>query len=163
MAVDEAAELVLAMESHGAHVPKKQKALLQMFEDAMNRLLRHEALDAFTLIDLLTMITVKNEDISVEEAPFFLALRVAEYSLAGEEREHARRLIWRRCFIREDWALINNTELQDDESTAAAIRQTAPYATVFSLYANRKYFRLLESSFPIPFPSCSSHETSSNN
>ncbi|TPX15847.1 uncharacterized protein E0L32_000181 [Thyridium curvatum] len=141
LAVDESAELDLAMESHGGRIPKKQKALHQVFEDGMGRLLKHEALDPLTLIDLLTLITTKEDDDErlVTHDPYFLALRVAEYSLSGEERRQAQRLIWRRCFIRDDWAHINNTELQSDESTTAAVGGTAPYATVFALYANRKF------------------------
>lgn len=132
-AVDEAAELQLAVENHGTRIPKRQKALVRVFEDGLSRLLKHEALDALTLIDLLTLIDTRREELLVEEDVFFLALLVADAGLAGEERVQAQRLIWRRCFIRDDWAQINNTQLQDDESTAAILAMTAVYTTVYAL------------------------------
>jgi len=138
MAVDESAELVLAMESHANKIPKKQKALTHVFEDGMARLLKHEALDAMTLIDMLTLISPNRDDSAVDEDRFFLALQVAEYGLAGDERVQAQRLIWRRCFIQDDWAKLNDTDLQDDRATAAALGDTATYRTVFALYANRE-------------------------
>ncbi|OAA53242.1 nuclear pore complex subunit [Niveomyces insectorum RCEF 264] len=138
-AVDEAAELQLAMANHATRIPKRQKFLLHVFEDGVSRLLRHEVLDAFTLIDLLTMINVCKDEALMEEDVFFLALLVADAGLRGEDRQHAQRLIWRRCFIRDDWAQINNTQLQDDESTASILGLTAPYTTIYALCIQRKY------------------------
>ncbi|KJR81017.1 nuclear pore complex protein Nup133 [Sporothrix schenckii 1099-18] len=136
-AVDEAAELQLAMENHATRLPKRPKTLLNVFEDGLSRLLKHEALDAFTLIDLLTLIDMRREETLIEEDVFYLALLVADAGLGGEDRRQAQRLIWRRCFIRDDWAQINNTQLQDDESTASILSQTSVYTTVYALSIQR--------------------------
>ncbi|CAK7213359.1 hypothetical protein SCUCBS95973_001777 [Sporothrix curviconia] len=137
-AVDEAAELQLAMENHALRIPKRQKTLLHVFEDGLSRLLKHEALDAFTLIDLLTLVHTRKEDVLIEEDVFYLALLVADAGLGGEERRQAQRLIWRRCFIRDDWAQINNTQLQDDESTASILGLTSVYTTIYALSIQQK-------------------------
>ncbi len=61
-AVDETAELVLAMESYAGKVLRQRKGLFDLFQDAMSRLLKHEALDALSLIDLLTLIYYQSAD-----------------------------------------------------------------------------------------------------
>ncbi|CAK7564960.1 MAG: hypothetical protein SEPTF4163_002866 [Sporothrix epigloea] len=137
-AVDESAELQLAMENHATRIPKRHKMLLHVFEDGLSRLLKHEVLSAFALIDLLTLVDTRKEDALIEEDVFYLALQVADAGLGGEERRQAQRLIWRRCFIRDDWAQINNTQLQDDDSTASILAQTSVYGTVYALSIEQK-------------------------
>ncbi|EFW99179.1 nuclear pore complex subunit [Grosmannia clavigera kw1407] len=138
-AVDEGAELQLAMEKHAGRIPKRQKALLHVLEDGLSRLLRHEALDAFGLIDVLTLMDARRDEVPVDQDVFYLALQVAYGGLRdGEERQQAQRLIWRRCFARDDWTKINNTQLQDDESTAAVLAMTAVYTTAYALCIEHK-------------------------
>ncbi|KAL7936644.1 Non-repetitive/WGA-negative nucleoporin C-terminal domain-containing protein [Trichoderma chlorosporum] len=126
-AVDEAAALNLAMEAHGANVPKRQKALRQLFEDGMEKLLKHEALDAMTLIDLLTLVELTQESREEIAHPFWLALKVAESSCHGDELREAKRLIWRRLFIRDDWSKINDTQLKDDREVVERLASTELY------------------------------------
>ncbi|CAK7262993.1 hypothetical protein SEPCBS119000_000257 [Sporothrix epigloea] len=137
-AVDDAAELQLAMEHHATRIPKRHKILLHVFEDGLSRLLKHEVLGALALIDLLTLVDTRKEDTLIEEDVFYLALLVADAGLSGEERHQAQRLIWRRCFIRDDWAQINNTQLQDDDSTASILGLTSIYSTVYALSIEQK-------------------------
>lgn len=129
-AVDEAAALNFAMDAHSTNIPRRQKALLQLFEDGMERLLKHEALDAMTLIDLLTLVALK-PDWSEEIAhPFWMALKVAESSCHGDEVKDAKRLIWRRLFIRDDWARMNDTQLKHDREVVEQLAQTELYAVL---------------------------------
>ncbi|RFU72478.1 hypothetical protein TARUN_9787 [Trichoderma arundinaceum] len=127
-AVDEAAALNFAMEAHSANVPKRQKALRQLFEDGMERLLKHEALDAMTLIDLLTLVDLRPESREEIAHPFWLALKVAESSCHSDELREAKQLIWRRLFIRDDWAKINDTQLKDDREVVERLAATELYA-----------------------------------
>ncbi|KAH0495180.1 hypothetical protein TgHK011_008745 [Trichoderma gracile] len=127
-AVDEAAALNLAMEAHSANVPKRQKVLRQLFEDGMERLLKHEVLDPMTLIDLLTLADINPESRQMTGHPFWLALKVAESSCSGDELREAKRLIWRRLFIRDDWAKINDTQLKDDREVVERLANTELYA-----------------------------------
>ncbi len=137
-AVDETAELVLAVDAHAPDTLRQQQGLFDLYQDSMGRLLKHEALDGLTLIDLLTLAQYQRVDDFVEEDQFFMALRVAECSMTGEERREAQRLIWRRCFIQDDWAKINNTQLKNDDVTASGILNTAPYRAIFAVYAHSK-------------------------
>ncbi|KFA74150.1 hypothetical protein S40288_06536 [Stachybotrys chartarum IBT 40288] len=123
-AVDDAAALHFAMETHSTNIPRRQKALYQVFEDGMKRLLRHEALDAMTLIDLLTLIALSPEARAEIANPFWLALKVAESSCHKDEMKEAKRLIWRRLYIRDDWAKINDTTLKDDRQVVERLADT---------------------------------------
>ncbi|KAF2965541.1 hypothetical protein GQX73_g8019 [Xylaria multiplex] len=137
VALDESEELGLVQEAFALQVPKKYKILTQLFEDAMKRLLKHEALDPLTLIDLLTMVTLPSETKDNIADQFFLATQVASNGLHGDERYQAERLIWRRCFLREDWVVINNTSMKDDEETMDVLGQTDLFQLYCTLYANQ--------------------------
>ncbi|KAI0858598.1 Non-repetitive/WGA-negative nucleoporin C-terminal-domain-containing protein [Xylaria cubensis] len=137
VALDEAEELGLVQEAFGLQIPKKYKILSQVFEDAMKRLLKHEALDPLTLIDLLTMINLPPETKENIADQFFLALQVASNGLHDDERHQAERLIWRRCFLREDWTVINNTSMKDDEETMDVLGQTDLFQLYCTLYAHQ--------------------------
>ncbi|KAL0942209.1 nuclear pore complex subunit nup133 [Colletotrichum truncatum] len=136
-AVDEIAELQLAMENHCVQLPKKQKALIQIFENSMRRLLKHEALDAMSLIDLLTLVNLPADTAAEIADPFYLALLVASFGLQGEELKMAKRLIWRRCFIRDDWTKINDTQLKDDSAVEEKITNTALFGAFASCYQHQ--------------------------
>ncbi|KAI0407582.1 Non-repetitive/WGA-negative nucleoporin C-terminal-domain-containing protein [Xylaria palmicola] len=137
VALDEAEELGLIQEAFALRSPKKYKILDQLFEDAMKRLLKHEALDALTLIDLLTLVNLPRETKENIADQFFLAIQVASNGLDGDERDKAEQLIWRRCFLREDWTVINNTSMKDDEETMDVLGQTDLFQLYCTLYANQ--------------------------
>lgn len=137
-AVDEAAELELALKEHGILIPKKQKALGQIFEDGLTRLLKHEALQPFTLIDLLTLISLPPSHINTIGDQFFLALKVAKFGLKGADRSNAERLIWRRCLVRDDWKRVNETNNKDDKNQLSIIGELFTYRLMFAIFNERK-------------------------
>ncbi|KAK3492472.1 Non-repetitive/WGA-negative nucleoporin C-terminal-domain-containing protein [Neurospora hispaniola] len=134
-AVDERAEFELAMKFHGAWIngQRKQKALQSVFEDGMQRLLKHEALQPLDLIDLLTLVYLDPKHFKAIGDQFYLALKVARHGLKGEERSNAERLIWRRCLIRDDWKQVNVTNLKDDQHQLEVLGETALYRTLFAV------------------------------
>ncbi|KAL2149135.1 hypothetical protein VTH82DRAFT_8483 [Thermothelomyces myriococcoides] len=131
--VDESAEVELAVKEHGILIPKRQKALHHIFDDSMARLLRHEALQPHTLIDLLTLASLPSSHYDTIGDQFYLALKVAQYGLKGEERADAERLIWRRCFVRDDWKRVNETNEKGDLDQLATVGETAAYHTLFAV------------------------------
>ncbi|KAH7026113.1 Nup133 N terminal like-domain-containing protein [Microdochium trichocladiopsis] len=136
-ALDEQTELDLALEAFPIHgLPKKYKILTQIFEDALTRLLKHEALDPLTLIDLLTLIKLSPDTIEDLPDQFFLALQVARNGLAGDERVQAERLIWRRCYLRADWKEVNDTSRKNDDDVVTYISQSDLFALLCTLYAS---------------------------
>jgi len=138
-AIDESAEIELALEAHGGLIPEEHKVLVDIFRDAIVRLIKHEALDPYTLIDLLTLIYLKPDHIDIIGDQFFLALQVAELGLKGRDRTRAQRLIWRRCYIRDDWQNVNETNGKLDFDQLEMVGETATYRTLFACFAERKY------------------------
>ncbi|KAJ1326581.1 Nucleoporin NUP133 [Microdochium nivale] len=137
-ALDEQTELDLAREAFPlVGVPKKYKILSHIFEDALTRLLKHEALDALTLIDLLTLIQLPTETCEMIADQFFLAIQVAHNGLTGDERLQAERLIWRRCYLRVDWKDINDTSRKNDDDVMTRLCETDLFETFCTLYANQ--------------------------
>ncbi|KAI5860779.1 Non-repetitive/WGA-negative nucleoporin C-terminal-domain-containing protein [Durotheca rogersii] len=134
----EGEELSLIQERFALTIPKKYKILSQIFDDALRRLVDHEALDPLTLIDLLTLITLPPETREHMPDQFFSAIRVAYNGLHGAERVQAERLIWRRCFLREDWAQVNNTTLKNDNDIVEVLGQTDLFQFHCTLYADQK-------------------------
>ncbi|OTA88016.1 hypothetical protein M434DRAFT_399224 [Hypoxylon sp. CO27-5] len=134
----EGEELSLVQETFALKIPKKYKIISQIFDDALRRLLNHEALDPLTLIDLLTLITLPPETKEHMPDQFFQALRVAYNGLNGAERVQAERLIWRRCFLREDWTQLNNTTLKNDNDIVEILGQTDLFQFYCTLYANQQ-------------------------
>lgn len=139
-AVDDAAALNLAMDVHSLNIPRRQKALHHIFEDGMKRLLKHEALDAMTLIDLLTLVSLKAESREEILHPFWLALKVAQSSCHSDELKEAKRLIWRRLFIRDDWAKINDTQLKGDTEVVERLADTELFVMFVDCIRFRKQF-----------------------
>ncbi|ROT35658.1 hypothetical protein SODALDRAFT_329024 [Sodiomyces alkalinus F11] len=133
-AVDDTAALQLVMESHCLNIPRKQKTLTHIFENGLKRLIQHEALDPWTLIDLLTLIAIKPETAADTQDPFYLALQVAKCGLNGEDLKLADRLIWRRCFIRDDWLKLNDTQLKDDTQVEEMLGETTLFSALLSCY-----------------------------
>ncbi|KAL7623416.1 hypothetical protein AAE478_007098 [Parahypoxylon ruwenzoriense] len=131
-------ELSLVQETFSLKIPKKYKILSQIFDDALRRLLDHEALDPLTLIDLLTLIALPPETKEQMPDQFFSAIRVAYNGLNGAERVQAERLIWRRCFLREDWTQLNNTTLKNDNDIVEVLGQTDLFQFYCTLYANQQ-------------------------
>ncbi|RDA90212.1 hypothetical protein CP533_0477 [Ophiocordyceps camponoti-saundersi (nom. inval.)] len=146
-AVDGAAALNFALEAHSTNIPRRQKALLQVFSDAMARLLDNKALDAMTLIDLLTLVALP-ADSGLACHPFWMAIQVAENACLEDERKDAKRLAWRRLFIRDDWARINDTELQDDQEVMSRVMETELYA----MFADCIRFEKAQEPFQFPDP-----------
>ncbi|KXJ90994.1 Nup133 N terminal like-domain-containing protein [Microdochium bolleyi] len=137
-ALDEQTELDLAREAFPlVGVPKKYKILSHIFEDALTRLLKHEALDALTLIDLLTLIQLSPETSEMIADQFFLAIQVAHNGLSGDERLQAERLIWRRCYLRVDWKDINDTSRKNDDDVMNRLSETDLFETFCTLYASQ--------------------------
>lgn len=151
-AVDEAAALNLAMEAHAGNIPKRQKALYQVFEDGTKRLLRHEALDPMTLIDMLTLVSLKPQTAGTMPDPFWLALKVADSSCHVDEVKEAKRLLWRRLYIRDNWTKINDTSLKDDQEVVVQLSHTSLFRTFSECVKRRKKDAHSSPLAPLPKP-----------
>lgn len=132
-AIDEKAELQLALESYGNSNLVKQPKLLSLLNEGMASLIKYEAMKALGLIDLLTLMGgngISEGLYYLRSQQFYLALKATRYGLADkEEKTLTQRIIWRRCMLRDNWAEINNTAQKDDQQVSEQVAATALYQT----------------------------------
>jgi len=141
-AIDEKAEVQLALEVYGNTSLAGKEAFSRILEENMDRLVTHQALDALSLIDLLTLMgenTKPEEQGVIDGEEFYLALQALKSGPSNkDERSLTERVIWRRCMLRDDWSAINNTDLKDDQQVSDQLRRTALYATLRACFKNRE-------------------------
>lgn len=148
-AIDEKAELQLALEAHANKLVARQPTFMRLLEENMAHLIKHEAMDALTLVDLLTLMgdggRTEEDDQLFRGQQFYLALQASRYGfLSTDEQLLTQRVIWRRCMLRDDWVEVNNTSLKDDEQVKEQSRKTALYLTFRACLKNRESSCLLE-------------------
>jgi nuclear pore complex protein Nup133 len=139
-AIDENAELQLALESHRYRDLKNQPTFSTFLEQQMADLIRHTTMDALALVDLLTLIgdNASEDQEAFQYQQFYLALQATRYGISDKnERTLMQRVIWRRCMLRDDWHRINNTDMKDDEQVSEQSRSTALYQTFGACFKNR--------------------------
>jgi len=136
-AMDQAAEIQLAMEAYGRKQMTALPALQQLLERGVEKLVSHTAMDPDQLIDVLTLMNqrkcnMKNDNIAGQEFLLaFQALKHANFDKDPERAELLLRIIWRRCFIRDDWGKLNNTGNKSDQAMEDRIEATALYKTFY--------------------------------
>lgn len=140
-AVDDQAAVELAMQAFAPKVPKKYKVLHDDLKDVMGQLVAHKAMGPLALINLLTLIRIE-EPVNLATDLFWLAIRVADLGLHGVQKQQALRLIWRRCYIRDDWSKVNHTENMNDQAVMEVLGRTQAYCTIFGCVKHRKFIGL---------------------
>lgn len=128
-ALDDEAAVELAMQSFAPKIPKKYKVLYDDLQAAMKDLIARKAMKPLPLVNLLTL--VRLVDVGGTETDLFCsAIRVADLSLQGEQKQQALRLIWRRCYVRDEWQKVNHTENMNDKAVLHILSQTQAYCTM---------------------------------
>ncbi|KAK5718975.1 hypothetical protein LTR17_015482 [Elasticomyces elasticus] len=144
-ALDRDAEVLLAMDTLGKKVDDFG-SLKQVLAVNLEQLLNHDALSPEELIDVLTLMdnyTVKDPIdrpvASLNGTEFFLALEVlnaAAPSMPQARFETLLQLIWKRCYIYDDWSIITSgghEKGSTDEDVQEHLRSTAAWGTIFHL------------------------------
>jgi nuclear pore complex protein Nup133 len=141
-AIDDKAEVQLALEAHSNKGLKDLKRLSQFLEEDMACLVKHEALDALALVDLLTLMDADRkfeEPETFGSLQFYLALQSLRYgTLDKDEQILVQRVVWRRCMLKDDWAQVNNTDSKSDQQAQEQLTRTALYTTFRACFKNRK-------------------------
>ncbi|GAA6006390.1 uncharacterized protein JCM10292_002672 [Rhodotorula paludigena] len=103
-------------------------ALAQHLAKLSGRLLENKTLSAEDLIDLLTL----KENVNEQSGDFAAALDVLVRAkdLPDARKQVMLENIWRRVYIQDDWASLKSAVGLNDEEIAAALRNTAFYATL---------------------------------
>ncbi|KAJ5051528.1 uncharacterized protein L3040_001304 [Drepanopeziza brunnea f. sp. 'multigermtubi'] len=144
MAIDENAELQLALESHGNKALREQPVFTRLLADSMELLIKHEAMDAAKLIDLLTLIGDHQAETYADDIfqtqRFYFALQASRYGTSSKDDRHLKqRIIWRRCMLADNWSLINNTTQKDDKQVQDLESSTILYQTFKACFKNRLF------------------------
>jgi nuclear pore complex protein Nup133 len=140
-AIDENAELDLALGEHSFNGLKDQPTFISFLHDQMANLINHKAMDALSLIDLLTLMddnaTAGEESYRYQQ--FYLALQATRYGISDKsERTLVQRVIWRRCMLRDNWSEVNDTDGKDDKQVSERLSYTALYQTFRACLKNGK-------------------------
>lgn len=134
-AIDETAELDLVKKDFGSQVTKDQPALSTVLEQGLASLVTREPMSAEMLIDVLTLID-HHYDLEytgpLTGQEFYLALRLTTVIRTEDVAKATllERLIWRRWMIRDDWVVINDTQLKDDQMMEQSTGNTALHMNV---------------------------------
>ena len=136
-ALDEQAELDLAMQKYGSYNVEGKPVLRSALELGMRQLLAGESMPLEYLIATLTLIddeaTYADEDGFID-IRFFAALKTLQTSnLENDdpgEKSLQEKFVWRRALIQDNWEDINRTELKDEAQVASQTDVTALHTTL---------------------------------
>ena len=146
-AIDDSAELQLALEINGNKSLNNKMSFLLLLESSMAKIVKHEAMDASSLIDLLTLMSnsgKSEEESSFRGEQFYLAIQASLQGIPKKDEQHlTQQVIWRRCMLRDEWADLNDTVLKDDQQVDDQLRTTALYMAFKACFKNRESNYLL--------------------
>lgn len=141
-ALDQTAEVQLAMETYGRHVVKGKTACHGLLEQGFEMLVKHAVMDLDQLVDVLTLIDqrpneLRHKDIAGLE--FVLALQAVKAASAKRPEESTRqqlKFIWRRCFIRDGWKVHDATARKSDQERISDLEATVLFRTIYEGFAS---------------------------
>ena len=141
-ALDLDAEVDLTIQRHAPADKPAFNSLLRT--SLLPRFFENRTLDPPDLIELLTL--VQPDPIGFDDPGSILSLRFLSalqvlYFWASSSNEtkptqevttHYERLIWRRCYIADDWTTLNHTEARSDEQVTETTSYTSLYRTLLA-------------------------------
>lgn len=137
-AIDERAELQLAVEQFSNAMVKGKPALHEVLERGLGKLVARESMQADELINVLTLMDpvqfLEGEDDRIIGHEFYLSLRVlylSDYSQTDAVYYGAlEKIIWWRAMVRDNWEAINQTEKKGDQQVESEVHSTALFTTL---------------------------------
>ncbi|KAL1411896.1 hypothetical protein Q8F55_002882 [Vanrija albida] len=117
--------------AENAKVLVQRPAYTRLLTQLISRLLAGDALDVEGLVDVLTL----KDNIGGRERDAAIALErlVADNDLPEARKQVALISVWRRVFIRDDWAQIAQTSGRSEEAQRQLQRQTLTYQTLLAI------------------------------
>jgi nuclear pore complex protein Nup133 len=136
------------MRVFGSGILTSRHSLAELLKNGFYDIISHRSLSPETLIDVLTLM---DQETGISSQPvaslsskdskqnriygkeFYLALRVLELAdLEDDEVEMYRRLIWKRCLLRdwENWGSLGNTNAKSDLDVTEGLMRTAAFETI---------------------------------
>jgi nuclear pore complex protein Nup133 len=139
-AIDRKAEAELALDFYGSHLFEDRPSLHEILSEALSTLVNRQVVGADGLIDLLTLIgptqPTDDRDGELVKSEFHLALQVLDYGRYGQRDPSylmaLRRLIWRRCLIKDDWVARGKDAEKPNGHSDSYIGDTALYRSLIA-------------------------------
>ncbi|KAF2155643.1 hypothetical protein K461DRAFT_274660 [Myriangium duriaei CBS 260.36] len=136
ISMDHDSEVQLVTDAHAVSIRTTLPALHQLLEITFDDLLRHTALSAEQLVDVLTLMDFApshDPEVDLAGQEFYLALKVLD--AARVDMDDARfqtvlRTIWKRCYLLDEWDLIQKTSGKSESQIAERLRQTRTAETI---------------------------------
>ncbi|WVQ93625.1 hypothetical protein IAU59_000701 [Kwoniella sp. CBS 9459] len=102
-------------------------AFAHLFVELAQQLINGAALDLESLVDVLTL---KDNYERSDDAAIALERLLHDTTLPEGRKQVALLSVWRRVYIRDDWAAISNTTGRSEQAQRAKIRDTLAYQTI---------------------------------
>ncbi|KAL1296840.1 hypothetical protein AAFC00_004463 [Neodothiora populina] len=129
-AVDTEAEVQLVSDAYALTLKRRLPSFHQSMEIAFEDMLKNIVLSAERLIDVLTLMDPhppETAESELSDSQFYLALQVLSSSkkeLPADQFDMLQKLIWKRCWLSDDWELINNTKRKSDKFVTERVRES---------------------------------------
>lgn len=131
-AIDQKAEIDLAVEQFGRHIAEYRPSLHEVLANALTRVVAREVVGIDQLVDLLTLLDTTRapdyEQTELSGKEFYLALRAIHLGCCGQRDQSytsaLQKLVWRRCMIRDSWEGMGATEGLSNEAHDTALCHT---------------------------------------
>jgi nuclear pore complex protein Nup133 len=138
LGVDKNGAIDCAMTDFGKYAVRDRPALETLLRQGFTQLNDQKTMAPELLIDVLTLMDAKpsaNESRSIHNKMFVWAVKVLYASGYLEGRDAAkgeglRGLIWKRCFVRDDWVKVHHTKGKRDREVAKKLRETLLFETL---------------------------------
>jgi nuclear pore complex protein Nup133 len=137
-AIDKKAEVELALDYFGSYLSEDRPSLHEILNEALTTMINRQVVGADDLLDLLTLMgpaqTSEDKDSETHHEVFYQALQVLErgrYAQQNVSYESAlRKLIWRRCMIRDDWEARGKAAEEANGNSDSSATETALHYTL---------------------------------
>ncbi|KAL1848972.1 hypothetical protein Plec18170_007631 [Paecilomyces lecythidis] len=141
-AIDQKAEIELAVEHFGRHLEKDRPAFHEVLEIMLSRVVAREVLTVDQLIDLLTLMDdvqfLEGEHDGISRRQFYVALHAIQLSGYAETDpelyDFLQKLVWRRCMIRDNWEALGDTDQKLDREVEEVVCNTALFRTLVECF-----------------------------
>jgi nuclear pore complex protein Nup133 len=144
------------MNTFGTHVQKERTALGQLLRLGFSDLIAHRGMSAAFLIDILTLmdpveVFSHSKDDNLNGKQFLLALQVLKAAQFTPEAEQMlRRLIWKRCYLRDNWIELTNAPNKRDFELETDRRQTFAFETMLLGIKADFFTTPIDATIPMP-------------